>query len=305
MNIIKRNFYAFLDATHELLKNPISNVFSVFIISLTIVIPMLFFLIVQNLDVINNNLLGKSNRVYVYLDSNVDAKEARVIKNKVSKEKLITHIEIISKQQALEDVVQILDFNLGQYIEENPLPIVLELYLNTSLNHLKHSKLKNIIDNIKLTQGVHKVQVDIPWILKINKVIKKLNLVFLGLLILMSLSVVFLIINTIRLSLQDSAKKIQLLTLLGAAKSYIRLPFIYLGLIYGITSGLLALSISYGLWVINYSKIKELSYLLGDGIFLGFLTNEAIIFFLIFNSILGILSTYIAYVFYGRSMVNN
>jgi len=305
MNIIKKHLFSVQEALHELLKNPISNIFSIFIIALTIVIPMLFYIVEKNLNIINDNLLGKSNKVYVYLDEKLGAREASKIKHTIKKQDNIRHIEIISKQQALEDVTKILDFKLDKYLDENPLPIVLEVFLNTDLKHLKTSKLEKIIKNIKNISGVSLVEIDIPWVIKINKLLNSLSLIFLGLLGLMSMVVVFLIINTVRLSLQDSVKKITLLFLLGASRSYIRLPYIYLGLFFGLLSGVIALSISYSLWLIIFNKIKVLALFFGDDLSIGFLPKDIIIFFLIFNSILGILSTYIAYIFYGRKISKN
>lgn len=305
MNIIQKHLSSMQEATHELFKNPISNIFSIFIIALTIVIPMLFFIIEKNIDNINDNLLGKSNRVYVYLDTNLGSKEASKIKHTIKKIETIKHVEIISKQQALEDVTKLLDFKIDKYIDENPLPIVLEVFLNTNLKHLKANKLEKIIQNIQNIRGVSLVEIDIPWVIKINKLLNGLNLIFLGLLGLMSIVVVFLIINTVRLSLQESVKKITLLSLLGASRSYIRLPYIYLGLFLGLLSGLFALSISYGFWMILFNKINGFTAFLGNDLSIGFLPKDVIIFFLIFNSILGILSTYIAYIFYGRKISKN
>jgi len=305
MNIIKKHLFSLQEAARELFKNPISNIFSIFIIALTIVIPMIFYLIEKNLEIVNDNLLGKSNRIYVYLESDLGAREASKIKHAIKKIETIKHVEIISKQQALEDVTKLLDFKLDKYIDDNPLPIVLEVFLNTNLKHLKTNKLEAVIKKIKSISGVSLVEIDIPWVIKINKILKGLNLIFISLLGLMSIVVVFLIINTVRLSLQESDKKITLLSLLGASRSYIRLPYIYLGLFFGLLSGLFALSISYGFWRVIFSKINELAMFFGDDLSIGFLPKDIIIFFLIFNSILGILSTYIAYIFYGRKISKN
>lgn len=305
MNIVKRHLHSIQDAFQELIKNPISNIFSIFIISLTIVIPMLFYLVEKNVDILNENLLGKSNKIFVYLDPSLGAKEADSIKYKIKKYDLITYVEIISKQQALEDVSKILDFKLENYIDDNPLPIVLEVFLNTNLKQLKQKKLDQIIKKIQNIKGVSLVEIDIPWVIKINKIIKGLDIIFFGLLTLMSIVIVFLIINTVRLALQDSSKKIQLLSLLGASRSYIRLPFLYLGIMFGLLSGLIAISISYILWVFYLTKFKELSGFFVENMYSGFIPVDIIIFFLIFNSILGILSTYIAYIFYGRKILKN
>jgi cell division transport system permease protein len=122
---------------------------------------------------------------------------------------------------------------------------------------------------------------------------------FLGiLLVIISVIITF---NTIRLTIYVSREEIGVMRLVGASVAYIRGPFVFTGIMYGLVSGLLTLGIFYGLalWLSGPSE-----RLFGDfNVFQYYTSNFGQIFLVVVGSgiIMGAISSYLAVMRYLKS----
>jgi cell division transport system permease protein len=113
------------------------------------------------------------------------------------------------------------------------------------------------------------VTVDLQWVERLNAaldLLRRLGLICGGLL---SATVVIVVGNTIRLDIQNRSAEIEVAKLLGATDAFVRRPFLYLGLWYGVFGGLVALLILLvGLWSLG-GPISRLAGLYGSSFELG------------------------------------
>jgi cell division transport system permease protein len=85
------------------------------------------------------------------------------------------------------------------------------------------------------------VKIDTEWVARLNAILDLLRRVVLMGSILLIIAVIIIVGNTIRLDIQSRRDEIEVVKLLGASDGFVRRPFLYIGLWYGLIGGLAAL----------------------------------------------------------------
>jgi cell division transport system permease protein len=144
--------------------------------------------------------------------------------------------------------------------------------------------LREELENLPETELV---QVDTEWVQRFHAILDIVRQgIFIGS-VLLAAAIVVIIGNTIRLDIQNRREEIEVTKLIGASNGFVRRPFLWTGLWYGLFGGLLAIGlVLYGLYLLQapiarlaglyHSDIKVLSFdpreigtILGIGIGLG------------------------------------
>jgi cell division transport system permease protein len=148
----------------------------------------------------------------------------------------------------------------------NPLPHTLVV---RPLAATDRAALEQLAAEVGKAPGVDLVKVDLQWVERLNAVLdflRRLGLITGGLLI---ATVVIVVGNTIRLDIQNRSAEIEVAKLLGATDAFVRRPFLYLGLWYGVLGGLTAtLILLAGLWALG-GPLSQLAGLYGSSFELG------------------------------------
>src|SRR5213075_2043679 len=84
------------------------------------------------------------------------------------------------------------------------------------------------------------VQLDLDWIRRLHSLLEVLKRALWVVVGMLGLGVLAVIGNTIRLEIQQRRSEIEVTKLVGGSNAFVRRPFLYTGLIYGIGGGLLA-----------------------------------------------------------------
>jgi len=206
------------------------------VIGVTLILPSISFLLVQNLKSISETIQHESQiSIFLKKDISVDAK------NKIEKD-LKSRIEInnyhyVKKEEAWPRLQKSMGFNESNNgLSENPLPDAFFVSPNT-VNPNQIMILKSSLDKL---EGVDQVVVDTGWVKKLNSILHLANkAIFLASILLASMLTV-VIGNTIRLQMTSHHEEIELSKLIGATNQFIRRPFLYSGFIYGLGGGLTA-----------------------------------------------------------------
>ena len=100
--------------------------------------------------------------------------------------------------------------------------------------------------------GVDIAQLDLEWVQRLNAMLVLGQRLALGLVILLSAGVLLIIGNTIRLEIENRRDEVVVVKLVGATDSFVRRPFLYTGIFYGLGGGIVAsLIVSVGLAILN------------------------------------------------------
>ncbi len=236
MDYFVSHYQMLLKALQRSHASMLSTLMMFLVIGVTLILPSISFLVVQNLKSISETIQHESQiSIFLKKDISIDAK------NKIEKD-LKSRIEInnyhyVRKEEAWPKLQKSMGFNESNNgLSENPLPDAFFVSPNT-INPNQIAILKSSLDRL---EGVDQVVVDTGWVKKLNSVLHLANkAIFLASILLASMLIV-VIGNTIRLQMTSHHEEIELSKLIGATNQFIRRPFLYSGFIYGLGGGLTA-----------------------------------------------------------------
>jgi len=225
-------------------RNGWLSIATVSILTLSLFVVSVFFVVTIAVDGVLNDVQEKVN-ISIYFKPDVSEEKINTIKNDLESFDEIKSVSYISKEVALEDfkrnnasepaIMQSLE-----EIGENPLLASLIVKANDVNQYQSISDYINgsdfVSDVSRLNYGKNKDIID-----KLNNiivVIRKIGIV-LGLsFTLISLLVTF---NAIRITIYTHKSEIEIMRLVGASNMFIRLPFIFEGILYGMLSSIFSM----------------------------------------------------------------
>ena len=198
----------------------------------------------------------------------------------------------ISKEEAMDDLKVALGKEAGflECLTENPLPASYEVvFENAEAGDIHPEEIKGQLDSL---EGVEEVQHSRQWLKKIEGFLDTIRLIGYITGGMFCLCVIFIVTNTIKLTIYSRRDEIEILKLVGATDRFVRLPFLLEGMIQGLLGGgmaILALFLGY----LAFSS-KEI-YLIGPApLEVVFLPLEYIALGLSLSMVLGLVGSSIA-----------
>jgi len=198
--------------------------------------------------------------VAVYLEDGLSPEVTAALKARLLKMPEAAEVVHITKAQAMSDLKRRLGARaaLLDGLEENPLPASFELTLKAP--YRSPEQIKPLLVRLKGLEHVTDVDYAWDWSEKLASIF---NFFKLGALViggLLFLATVFIISNTIKLTVYARQEELSILRLIGATESFIRAPFLIEGLLQGFFGGLLALGL---LWLMFRLVISQVEFPLG------------------------------------------
>ena len=245
------------EGIRNLFKNKKSTVASLCIMMATMLMFGIFFIIGENINHIMKTI-EEEQGMQVFIIEEADSKEVQEVRDMISSIDGVASATIYTKQDALDEMKVKLKDNqevLAGYDGDNnifPDSVIVKL---TDLE--KSAEVQEKIYQIQINgknyfDEIRSSDKTINALINIANGIKIVTGVLLVLLIAIS---VFIISNTIKLTVHARRKEISIMKYVGATNSFIRWPFIVEGIIIGIISALLTILIIYGGYTFIISKI--------------------------------------------------
>ena len=225
-----------------LVKNAVMTLSSIFVLFACLAIMGTFFLVMKN---INHNIdkIDGYNKIVIFVDREADAYEVKEIENKLNSYDYVESVEFVSKDEALENQIaqySEADFLRETYKDNNPLKDSFYVtYKPTANVESLMMKIENEIDHIS------KINVDTKVVEKINSIKNAVAIIFSWLLVLLFVVSLFVIINTIKLSVFSRRDEIALMRHIGATNRFVSTPFLMEGLAIGIIAATVAFIVQY------------------------------------------------------------
>ncbi len=139
-------------------------------------------------------------------------------------------------------------------LRENPLPASFEISLNPFFHDQK--SINGLVDRIRELKDIPDAQYGQAWLnrfLVFLSFFKMAGFILGGLLLFIA---IFIISNTIKLTLYAKREELEIMQLVGATKLFIKIPFYIQGLLQGLLGGLVSLGILYVLFSVFVSRIS-------------------------------------------------
>jgi len=233
-------------------KNLVRNG-SLAVATIGVITITLFIINVQAATVFANNTLLEEVEdrvnISVYVNTEISESEILKIKNEIERYPEVKSVQYISREDALASFKELNSENetIKKAIEElgeNPLGAALNIRAHDPNQYQMISKR---IENSSFKESVMEVnyQKYSGVIENLNKEIKSNQRIALTLGITFSIIAVLITFNSIRITMYAHQKEIEIMRLVGASNNYIRLPFLWEGIFYGLIAVVIAVPLSY------------------------------------------------------------
>lgn len=173
-------------------------------------------------------------KLQVFLNLGAAEAKGEEVKEYIQSLEYVSNVRLITPEEALEEYKLKREEDPMLLLDENPLPTTLEVTLKPQ--YANNEVIPEIESNImtQFPEDVAEVYKDASLINDVNVSINKVSMILLGVCLLLSLIMIALINNTIRLAIFSKRFLIKTMQLVGATKSFIRKPFIRTGTMQGL-----------------------------------------------------------------------
>lgn len=246
MSVIRRKGYTAMrirtveyfvkEAISSLRHNGLMSVASVSTVALSLLILGLFLVMVLNL----NNMasaLESQVQISIYLQDNLSETEMRDIGTRITKVSGVTHVLFVSKDEAMSRFKQRLGEQQGllSALDDNPLPNAFEVKVD------KPDNVKPVAQAVGQLKGVENAKFGQGVVEHLFALTKMMRIFGLMLIIFLAMAALFIISNTIRITVFARRKEIGIMKYVGATDWFIRWPFLIEGMILGFGGALIAI----------------------------------------------------------------
>lgn len=228
-----------IDSLLRLLQTPLQSLMTWLVVAIAVALPALLYVALTNVQNIGYSWQD-SSQISVFLHKTVTDPQAEQLLSRWSTRADIAQVIYISPAAALEEFKA--SSGLGRIVdslEQNPLPGV--LLVTPSLAGNTPAALAGLEQALKAEPQVADVRLDMQWVKRLHQFMELARRVIFSLASLLALGVLLVIGNTIRLAIENRRDEILVVKLVGGTNAYVRRPFLYTGLWYGLGGGLLAL----------------------------------------------------------------
>jgi cell division transport system permease protein len=285
-------FHYFLKkAMVNIFENKVVHLIGIGTMSIAFLIFYAFILVFININQWTEKQ-GTTLTMSIYFNEEPDKAVIENIKKELFYFPGVTITQFVSKADAMKSLRRKLGEKAGLLdgLKQNPLPASLEITLsrNNADDALPY-QLKTRLEEIAVVDEVHYSQEWMTRFQVIMEAIKIVGIIFGGLLFLAAL---FIITNTIKLTIYSRKEEIEILKLVGATNRFVKIPFMIEGSIQGLLGGAVALLILFIAYIITITRI-DLSIGFAS-LTIVFLSPQIIIFLLLMSVIIGFIGSTIS-----------
>ncbi len=260
---LRHHIYALRTALRRLLLTPFSTLTNITVIAFVLSLPLVVSAIITSLAPVAQTV-SVNPVITLFTKDIVSLEKTTELGEQLKKDfaDSIDTIEVVSKQEALDSLRANKEWQDSlSVLPNNPLPHSLIISLKSEITT---DQANEMALQWETNEAVDLVQFDSDWLKKLEGILYFFK-VLLGILALgVAIIVIATIFNTVRMQALLQRDEIAVARLVGATESFVRRPFLYLGAITGLCSGLLAIVLTIiGLNMMN-DAIRVLSESYGE-----------------------------------------
>ena len=263
---------------------------STFMISLVIAvalcIPALFYIGVNHLATFSSQLQSETE-MSVFLKLNTDQNAIDGLKETLANNVAISSVKFVSKEEAWQQLKAKVETN---DLDKNPLPDAFFIQSKSA----EPAALEALRNELSQLPSIEQVLLNTEWVKRLSALLalgKQIILLVAGLL---AVALLVIISNTVRMQIVTQKDEIIVSKLMGATNGFIRTPFLYAGMLYGLFGGLLAILMLISMmWLFNLS-IAQISSLYHSDFSLPIADKALFIRIILFAIAIGWLGSYLA-----------
>lgn len=290
MSWIFAHIDAFRDSMRRLLQQPFATVLNVAVFGIALALPCGFYIGLDNIARFSRQLTSEP-QLSLFLTVNAGASDVKAVEQRLISHPDVADFRFVDRRAALEDLKRASGMSdVLSELQSNPLPHAFVVTGKSADPDL----LEALRDEASQWSNVDHVQLDSQWARKLDAALRVGRLLVTLLGVLLSVALVAVTFNTIRLQILTRHDEIEVSKLIGATNHFIRRPFLYLGGLQGLLGGV-------GAWLIVAIAVRMLNRELASfgGLFglspsLGQMTAQQIAALLALAALLGWLGAWLS-----------
>lgn len=289
-NYATRHMQVMLYSLGQLWRQPVATIMTVLVIGIALALPAGLYVLLKNVEQLSGQW-DNASQISLFLQSNTKDSRGQQLTEQLRQWPDIKNIHYQSAQQSLEEFRQLSGLDaLIDTLPRNPLPPV--IVIEPSSNDAE--ALEALRERLQNMQEVDLAQLDMQWLKRLRSINETGQRGISILAILLSLSVLLVIGNTIRLSIMNRQTEIRVIKLVGGTNAFVRRPFLYTGFWYGLLGGIIAwLTLQVTLFAIS-KPVDQLAALYDSHFTLSWLSGQMLSSLLLSGSLLGMFGALIA-----------
>jgi len=289
---VLRHLQVALSSLGRLYRTPLATLMTTAVIGIALALPTGMHVALSNIQQLAGGWDGAAT-LSLFLKQETNEKQAIQLTNVLGTHPKLAEVQLINPDVALEEFQRLSGFKGAlQALDKNPLPTV--LIVEPLQQYSTPEAAEELMAELNQLSEVDFTQLDLQWVRRFHAIteIARRGVMVIG--ILLGLAVLLIVGNTIRLEIQNRKSEIEITKLIGGTDAFIRRPFLYNGLWYGLSGGILAwLLVTTSLWILN-DPVERLAGLYRSEFDLSAIDIQTLGILLLGSTLLGLLGSWIA-----------
>ncbi|TGG90078.1 ABC transporter permease [Natronospirillum operosum] len=233
---LRHHRYLLRESLGDIIRHPFASALTWLVIAVALALPALLYVTQKNLD----QLAGQwqeGAQVSLFLEDRVSVSDGENLSRDLQRRPEVRDAWYLSREDALDEFAAWMDMApVLSSLDNNPLPATI-IVIPVSQTRTDIEILGELLGSLP---EVADMQMDIEWVQRLERISEVLQRSLLALSGVLGLTVVLVIGNTMRMATEARRDEIQVIKLVGATQSFVRRPFLYMGVWYGLFGGLVA-----------------------------------------------------------------
>jgi cell division transport system permease protein len=256
-------------ALQRIAGQPFASALTILVIATALALPAGLRVAVNNADAVSDSWQSAADFT-VYLRLDISEEAARQTARAIEERDDVAGVTVIDRDAALAEFRAQSGFGEAlDALDGNPLPHTLVVHPASGIG----GDVEALAAAMQAIPEIELVQVDTAWVSRLRAMLALAGRLVDFATVLLGLAVAIVVGNTIRLEINNRSVEIEVTKLVGGTDAFIRRPFLYLGLCYGLAGALVALLVvALGLLLLG-APVRDLAALYGSGFRLSGLTS--------------------------------
>lgn len=219
-------------------RRPLGTLMTVAVLGLALVLPLALYLLLANVQAMGGTL-GRNPAISVFLKTGQAGAQANLLAGELRDRPDVAAVTVKTPQQGLDELAGLQGFSGAVHAldDANPLPWVLVVQPGAGLDA---PAVDRLVEALRGEGAVELVQDSGQWRQRLDALLQVGHRVVLVLAGLLALAALLVVGNTVRTDIASRSEEIGVQLLLGASRAFVRRPYLYAGIWYGLFGGALA-----------------------------------------------------------------
>ncbi len=283
--------YSFSEAKKNVTRNGLMSIASLFTIACCLMILGLFAVISVNVNSITAQIKDQCE-IQLYINEETPEERVQAIGSEIKAVPNVKEVTLFTKEELLEyakeDMFAENKDLLEGFDEDNPFSDSYKIVLtDIEATEATVNALSNIAD---VSRVVNKQDI-VNLVLSISGMVKKVSVAIMLVLLLVA---IVIISNTVKLTVFNRRKEINIMKYIGATDRFIRVPFVLEGLIIGFLGAVLAFLVVFWGYFALLWKINSINFTVFTLVGVGNIAPFIAVLFVVFGSLIGVVGSAIS-----------